>query len=408
MMKAQLVVLEGPDRGRTKELVDGQTCVVGRGQSSELQLTDPSVSRTHCRVQVDGGKLELFDAGGGGTLVNGLPIQRHTLQPGDVFRIGDTKLRFQFEGVVDHPTVAGPGAPRATPKPNETPASELAGRTFAHFRLDSVHANGVNGTIYRAFDLNKQRVVAVKVMSLDYIGTSDQKERFVRGIKVMAPIRHENIVRLYAASIDAPYCWMAMEFVDGESMTDVVKRIGVFGMLDWQYAFRVGVHIGRALDEAFQHKVIHRNVTPQNILFRTADKVAKLSDLTLAKALDGTLSRQVTQAGELVGNVAYMSPERTRGQEDVDCRSDIYGLGATLYALLTGRPPFEGSSLPATITQIRDAEPTKPNVYQLSIPGMFQDAVLKMLAKRPDDRFQTPAQLLMDLERIGKFQNVTV
>ena len=116
----------------------------------------------------------------------------------------------------------------------------------------------------------------------------------------------------------------------------------------------------------------------------------------------------MTQPGQLVGDIAYMSPERTRAQESVDCRSDIYGLGATLYALLTGRPPFEDASLPATITKIRNEKPVKPKEFQLSIHDMFQDAVLQMLAKRPEDRFLTPADLLKDLERVGKYQNVSV
>ena len=194
----------------------------------------------------------------------------------------------------------------------------------------------------RLRDSSKERTVAVKVLSEEYSGSEEQKERFVRGIKTMAPIRHENIVRLYAAGMQDKYCWVAMEHVDGESLTQVIERIGVSGMLDWKLAFHVGVQIARALDEAAQHEIIHRNVTPQNILLRSSDNVAKLCDLTLAKALQGTLARQVTQPGELVGEVAYMSPERTRGQENVDGRSDIYGLGATLYALLDRSPSVPG------------------------------------------------------------------
>jgi serine/threonine-protein kinase len=197
-----------------------------------------------------------------------------------------------------------------------------------------------------------------------------------------------------------------MEYVDGESLARVIERIGVAGMLDWRDAFRVAVQIGRALDTAYQHKIIHRNVTPENILQRKSDKRVKLGDLMLAKALEGTQARQVTTPGQLVGDVAYMSPERTRDQAAVDHRSDIYGLGATVYALLTGRPPLKANSLAELVRKIRDEQPAPPKKHQLSIPDLFQDIVLKMLAKSPDDRFQKPAEFLKELNAVAKYQGI--
>ena len=112
--------------------------------------------------------------------------------------------------------------------------------------------------------------------------------------------------------------------------------------------------------------------------------MAELSDLVLAKAMEGSLALQVTKPGEIVGDVNYMSPERTRGQSDlVDPRSDLFSLGATCYALLSGKPPFGGATLVETITKVRNAEPLKPSTFQLGIPTAFEGAVLKLLAKRP-------------------------
>ena len=129
--------------------------------------------------------------------------------------------------------------------------------------------------------------------------------------------------------------------------------------------------------------------------------------MMLAKALEGTLAETITRPGELIGDISYMSPERTKGSlAEVDGRSDVYSLGATLYALLTGRPPFIGDSLTDTVRKIRQAEPEKPKKYQLSIPDQFEGVVLKMLAKRPEDRYQTAAELLKELERVAKFQGV--
>jgi serine/threonine protein kinase len=125
--------------------------------------------------------------------------------------------------------------------------------------------------------------------------------------------------------------------------------------------------------------------------------------LTLAKAMEGIMAKQITRPGEIIGDVVYMSPERTRGTTELDARSDLYGLGATLYALLTGRPPFTGSTVVEKITRIRQMEPEKPTKYQMSIPSAFEGLVLRLLSKRPEDRFQNASEMLKELMRIGKF-----
>ncbi len=406
-MDMQLVVISGPDRGRSFSLTEGQTLLIGRGQASNTQLSDPHVSRVHCQVEIDGGKVRLVHSGGsGGTRVNGRPVDDKELQPGDVIRIGDTELRFQLEGVPDESTLARPGLSKPKPRPRVTPLKDLVGQSLAHFQFEEVIAKGTTGMVFRAHDTEHDRMVALKVLEPEFAGDEENMQRFVRAMKTMLPVRHENIVSIYAAGKNGPYCWVAMEYVDGENLEDVIARIGTMGQLDWREGFRAAVHIARALEAAYEHKIIHRNITPKNILRRKSDKLAKLGDLMLAKALEGTLARQVTQPGQLIGDVAYMSPERTRSQTEVDGRSDIYGLGATVYALLTGRPPFEGDSLPEMITKIRQEEPVKPKHYQLSIPDLFEDLVLRMLAKRPEDRYQTPKELLKDLTRIGKYHAV--
>src|SRR5262249_43495286 len=257
-------------------------------------------------------------------------------------------------------------------------------------------------------DTKAGQTVALKVLQQEFSKNDEEVQRFVRAMKTMMPLKHPNLVALQGAGKTGNYCWVAMEYIDGESLTQVIQRIGVAGMLDWRYTLRVGVHIGRALDFASQHQILHRNIAPPNILVRSADKVAKLGDLMLAKALGGTMAQQITRPGELLGDVNYMSPERTRGTADIDGRSDIYSLGATLYALLTGRPPFADVSLVETITKIRKADPEKPKKSQMAIPDLFEGAVMKMLAKRPDERYQTASELLKDLERVAKFQGVTV
>jgi serine/threonine protein kinase len=135
-------------------------------------------------------------------------------------------------------------------------------------------------------------------------------------------------------------------------------------------------------------------------------RAARLGDLLVAKVLSGAVSTQVTQAGEMTGDIFYLSPERTDPTGEIDVRSDIYSLGATVYALLTGRPPCEGDTLSEVIQKIRYAKPEDPKKYQLAIPEALADVVLRMLEKRRSDRYQKPEELLADLERIGKYQRV--
>lgn len=407
-MLGTLLVTSGPDAGRRFPLVEGQTLLIGRGEQSSTQLRDPHVSRSHCILEVARGGFRLLDQGSaGGTFVNGAQVAEHALKPGDVVRIGNTELRLELEAAAEASTLVGQ-APVVKPPVQPAPLKQLVGQNIGPFAIKKQLATGQNGMVFLADDTDEGRPVALKVLWPEAAQQEDEIQRFVRAMKTMMPVRHENIVQIYSAGKTGPYVWVAMEYVEGESLTQVIRRIGTKGMLDWRYAFRVAVHIGRALEEAYRHQVIHRNITPANILIRQSDQMAKLGDLMLAKALEGVLARPVTRPGQLVGDIVYMPPERTRIDAQVDCRADIYSLGATLYALLTGRPPFEGDNLPQVIAKIRNEQPAKPKTYQLSVSDMFQDVVMQMLAKRPDDRYENPSLLLKDLNRVALFHNVQV
>jgi pSer/pThr/pTyr-binding forkhead associated (FHA) protein len=410
-MARQLVVVSGPDKGRTFPITGADILLVGRSKATQTVLTDPHVSRVHCQIEVEDGKVMLLDnESAAGTFVNGKRVTQHQLRSGDVIRIGETQLRYQDDEAAEVATVQ-PGAMPAV-KPAAAPAgdklTDLVGKKLSHHEVGEVIAKGQSGVIFKARDTKEDRDVALKVLKPEFSKNEDEMQRFIRAMKTMLPLRHPNLVALYGAGKTGAYCWIAMEYVEGESLTQVIQRLGAAGMLDWRHALRYAVHIGRALDFAAQHQIVHRNITPQNVLIRASDKMAKLGDLMLAKAMEGSLAQQITRPGELVGDINYMSPERTRGTTDIDARSDIYSLGALIYTLLTGRPPFEGGTLVETITKIRSAEPVKPKKYQLATPDLFEGTVLKMLAKRPEDRFQTPAEMLADLERVAKFQGMTI
>jgi serine/threonine protein kinase len=408
-MNLHLLVIAGPDKDRSFALRPADPLVIGRSKDTETRLNDPHVSRIHCQVEVEGDEVVVVDRGSAaGTLVNGKRVTRQVLRPGDVVRIGETQLRLESPDLAGQSTLHEP-APGAAPPAGGERLTELVGKTLSHYEIGEVIAKGQSGVVFRARDTKEDRAVALKVLWPEFSRNDAEMQRFIRGMKTTLPLRHPNLVTLYAAGKTGGYCWMAMEYVEGESLTQVIQRIGTANMLDWRHALRVAVHIGRALDYAHGHSIIHRNITPQNILIQEADKLAKLGDLMLAKALEGTLAEQITRPGEMLGDLRYMSPERTRGNPaEIDGRSDIYSLGATVYHLLTGRPPCEGTTLVETVTKIRQEEPVKPTRYQLSIPGLFEGTVMKTLAKRPDDRFQTAADLIKDLERVAKFQGVAV
>jgi serine/threonine protein kinase len=407
-MTLQLVIVAGPDKGRTFPLAPATPLLVGRSKDTETRLTDPHVSRVHCQVEFDGAQAVVLDKGSAaGTFVNGKKITQQLLKPGDVIRVGETQLRLESDKLAEQSTLNQPLGPAAAEPPAGERLTELVGKTLARYDVGQIVAKGHAGIVFGARDTKEDRVVALKVLWPELARNEDEMQRFIRAMKTMLPLRHPNLVTIFNAGKTGPYCWIAMEFVQGESLTEVIQRIGTANMLDWRHALRVAVHVGRALDFAHGQHIIHRDITPRNILLQGVDKLARLGDLMLAKALEGTLAEQITRPGELVGDLRYMSPERTRGNPDeIDGRSDIWSLGATLYHMLAGRPPFEGDSLVETITKIRQAQPVAPTKYQLAIPALFEGAVLRMIAKRPEDRYQTAGELLKDLERVAKFQGM--
>jgi len=406
-MAFQLLFCDGPEKGRTFELKSGHTAVLGRGENCDVQLADPRASRIHCRLEITDDSVLLIDAGSSfGTKLNGKPVKEQRLKLNDVIELGETKIRLVSEADSKKTLPPAPGSTgSAGPRPNVL--DKLVGTTLVRYSVGQPIDSGRSGVVFRAVDTKNDRPIALKVLWPELTHDAREVDRFVRAIKTMLPLQHENIVRLYGAGVTDGFCWMAMELVEGESLADVIKRLGVGGMLDWERIMRAAVGISQALEVAFEQKIVHRNITPSNILIRSKDGVAKLADLMLAKALEGPMAQSITRAGEIIGELAYMSPEQTTGQTDVDCRSDIYNLGATCYRMLTGHTPAEGRNAAETIRKIQNEAPAKPTKFQLSIPPLFEGVILKMIAKNRDDRFENPTLLLKELKRVAKFQGLT-
>ena len=408
-MRKHLEVISGPDQGRIFSLPVEDTLLLGRSRVAGGRLVDPYVSRLHCRIDVSGRLAVLSDNdSAGGTLVNGRRIRGpHTLNAGDRIRIGETDLVFRDSSSAEEDTLPPPDPASASPKPaglpgkdRQMPLGELVGQTISRYQIGDVLAKGQTGVVFHARDTEADLPIAFKVL-MPHLANDTNRDRFVRAMKTVLPLHHDNLITVYAAGKTGSYCWIAMEYIEGESLTQLVQRAGVVSMLDWRQALRVTVHLARALEYAHERHILHRNVTPMNVLIRGRDRMTKLGDLMLAKALEGILAVDLTGPGEFLTDVNYLSPERTYPGASVDARSDLFGLGATVYALLTGRPPFQGSTPVDTIKKIRLGHVDRPKKFQLAIPDQFEKAVLQLLAVRPDDRYPSAGDLLKDLELVG-------
>ena len=339
-----------------------------------------------------------------GTFVAGQKIQEHDLKHAEEIQVGNTWLKLYTSAIADSQNLVQEAQKSAFHPAIRTDVGVLTGQSISHYELGPALARGSMGTVYKARDTRAGKDVALKVLYPAFTHDEASLKRFIVVMKTVAGMHHDNRVALcgrWQARRDLLVCHgirRGRVAQQGDRATGHVQ--------DDQLAVHIDGHANRppALEALHEKHIIHRNVAPESILIRSKDKVPKLADLLLAKVVDAPEVKTAARPGELVGNVAYMAPERTRGDAEVDIRADIYSLGATVYTLLTGRPPFEGKTLSETVTKIRQDDPVPPKKYQDSIPDEFQDVVEKMLAKRPEIRYQTPAHVTRALDRVAKAQ----
>jgi serine/threonine protein kinase len=398
-MPAKIVIIAGPNQGQVYPLTEGQKITIGRGDAANIKLMDSAVSRAHCTVEHTARATLIKDAGSkSGIKVNAKGVAEQALINGDVIYLGSSQLRFD-QDMPAKAKVAVADDEEAT-SPEEL--RKLSGTKLAHFDIKEVVAIGNSGLVFRAQDFKENREVALKVYLPEFAENDEDLQRFIRAVKTMLPMRHPNLVTLYGGGKTGPYCWMAMELVEGESLTETIARIGKKGKIDWKPAMRVALGLARGLYYIHNEKIIHRSLSPGNILFSKGG-VPKLGSLILAKALSGALAKDVTVGGDFLGDVRYLAPEQVGAGGPVDGRADIYALGTLIYAMLTGKPPFVGKTPLETATWIlrREAKPLRD--IDEDIPEALEKIVLKMLAKKPDDRSQSAADVLMELENIPIF-----
>jgi serine/threonine protein kinase len=259
-------------------------------------------------------------------------------------------------------------------------------------------ATGGMGTVYKASDEELGRIVALKVLDAGMAEKPSTLERFRREARHAAKLSHKNIVTLYEYGQANGMHFLALEFVEGIDLYDYIERKG---RLAPEESRRILVQAVKALDHAFAQGITHRDIKPSNFLLtRERDRMrVKLTDLGLARKADEEEFR-VTRAGSTVGTIDYLAPEQARDSASADIRSDIYSLGCTLYHMLAGIPPFSEGGLGERVLKHLQEDP--PDVRQLNpqVSDAMWALLLRMLAKKPEDRYQTPAELLDALKAL--------
>ncbi len=282
-------------------------------------------------------------------------------------------------------------SPISAPIPLADLPAQLAAALRDRYTLERELGRGGMATVYLAQDLRHERPVALKVL-LPELAASLGPDRFQREIKLAARLQHPHILTVLDSGEAAGQLWFTMPYVEGESLRDRLRRERQLGVED---ALRIAREAAQALQYAHEHGVVHRDIKPENLLL-TKDGSTLVADFGIARALGG--DEHLTQTGMSVGTPAYMSPEQASGDKAVDARTDVYSLGAVLYELLAGEPPYTGPTAQAIVMK-RFTEPV-PSVRRgrPSVPEGVDQAIQRALAPVPADRFATAAQFAQALQ----------
>ena len=273
---------------------------------------------------------------------------------------------------------------------------ELLGRLQSalsdRYRLDREAGAGGMATVYLAEDVRHDRRVALKVLRPELAAVIGA-ERFLAEIKLTANLQHPHILPLFDSGEADGYLFYVMPFVEGETLRDRMTREKQLPVAD---ALRITTEVASALDYAHRHGVVHRDIKPENILLH--DGQALVADFGIALAASKASGARMTETGMSLGTPHYMSPEQAMGEREITARSDVYALGAVLYEMLTGDPPFTGSTAQAVVARVVTESPRPLVPQRHTIPPHVEAAVLTALEKLPADRFASAAEFAEALQ----------
>jgi WD40 repeat protein/predicted Ser/Thr protein kinase len=273
----------------------------------------------------------------------------------------------------------------------DTPA---AWTSFSGLELYEEIGRGGMGVVYRARQTALDRIVAVKVLLRARFATAEDRSRFHREAQAAARLHHPGIVGIHDVGETEGVPWFSMEYISGESLEHRVRD----HPMDSRDAARVVLGISRALQHAHECGVLHRDLKPSNILL-DYDGSPRIGDFGIARlATSGSVSAEITRTGQLLGSPGYAAPEQAFDGR-ADARTDVYGLGALLYHLLTTRPPFQGPTLDSILVQVRECEPLSPRRQNPSVARDLETICLHCLRKVPERRYQSAAAVADEMDR---------
>ena len=444
-LQFRFLVVDGADKGRHFALPEtGLVCVGKSHKHADIVLNDLYVSRVHCELRIEkDGLIVRHVEGQHGTLVNGQSVKEQALQVGGVLRVGNTHMKLESfanlggttqpvggkpvaaadeedqpiefqvleeESAASDTKIESTGADTGTfvlPHAPVDPLLELEDQAFGHFQIGKLLGRGHSGLVFRAHDHKTGHAVALKLLAADFPASEAELARFIKAVKTASSLHHPSLVTINSAGKTGVFCWLSREFIEGESLSRRIRRLQEGGKPDWKAACRIGLHLSSLLEFLHGHKVAHGNLTPRNVLIRTSDHQTKLADLMLNRALEGSKLQQAISAGKLLAELPFTAPEQTDPQAPLTPLGDIYSLGVVLYAVLTGKAPFAGETSKAIVSQIQSGKVIPPSKLQRGIPPLMDNAVLMMMSRRPEERFQSASDVLSALESLADKHDIS-
>jgi serine/threonine protein kinase len=285
----------------------------------------------------------------------------------------------------------------------------MIGRRLRQYEVLAKLGEGGMGVVYKARDVHLERFAAIKVLPPEWVADPERKQRFIREAKAASALNHPGIVTVYEITHAEGTDFIAMEFVQGQTLADLIAR----RRLSLTDALTYAIQVAQALAKAHATGIVHRDLKPSNIMV-TDDGLVKILDFGVAKlASSGDIDanreadtstipvddRLQTAAGTTVGTIAYMSPEQAEGRP-VDARSDIFSFGAVLYEMVTGARAFQGSSPAGTLAAVIHDEPAPPSQLAKNLPRDLERVIQRCLRKDPTRRFHVMTDIAVELDEI--------